>query len=158
MVNQNWWFTTLLTQKFKFCPPLTANINCNVLIVGGGLSGIVAAVAFLKKRLKVVKIEKNIIGGSSIGKSAGFLTPGSELELHQLVRRYGIEAAREIWNAPCRGIDRIVGAIKNRISSADFPNRIPFSRVLENRVPSQLSLKWNVETSSDSQSRKLIIR
>jgi gamma-glutamylputrescine oxidase len=48
-----------------------------------------------------VLIEKNIVGGSSSGRSAGFLTPDSELELHQLVRRYGTKAAAEIWDAPC---------------------------------------------------------
>lgn len=60
----------------------------------------------------MVLIEKNIVAGSSAGRSAGFLTPDSELELHQIVRRYGIDAAREIWEMPCRGIDRIVQAIK----------------------------------------------
>ena len=61
----------------------------------------------------MVLIEKNIVGGSSSGRSAGFLTPDSELELHQLVRRYGAKAAAEIWEAPFRGIERIVDAIKN---------------------------------------------
>ena len=83
-----------------------------MLIVGGGFSGVSAAAEFLKKGYKVVLIEKNILGGSSSGRSAGFLTPDSELELHQLVRRYGPEAAKEIWDAPCRGIERIVGGIK----------------------------------------------
>ena len=46
------------------------------------------------------------------GRSAGFLTPDSELELHQLVRRYGIDAAKDIWDMPCRGIDRLVENIK----------------------------------------------
>ena len=44
--------------------------------------------------MSVVLIDKNIIGGSSSGRSAGLLTPDSELELHQLVRRYGIEGRR----------------------------------------------------------------
>ena len=57
-------------------------------------------------------IEKNIVGGSSSGRSAGFLTPDSELELHQLVRRYGVKAAAEIWEAPLPGIERIVATIK----------------------------------------------
>ena len=111
MVNQNWWYTTLLTSQFKYCPPLNKDIKCDVLIVGGGLAGISAAAEFLNKGLSIVMIEKNIVGGGSTGKSAGFLTPDSELELHQLVRRYGIAAARDIWAAPCRGIDRIVNAI-----------------------------------------------
>ena len=108
MVNQNWWITTLMINAHKYCPPLTKDIKCDVLIVGGGFSGISAAAEFLRKGLSVVLIEKNIVGGSSSGRSAGFLTPDSELELHQLVRRYGTKAAAEIWEAPCRGIERIV--------------------------------------------------
>jgi len=112
MVNQNWWFTTLMVNAYKHCPPLTKDIKCDVLIVGAGFSGVSAAAEFLKKGLSVVLIDKNIIGGSSSGRSAGMLTPDSELELHQLVRRYGVKAAGEIWEAPCRGIERIVQTIQ----------------------------------------------
>ncbi len=112
MINQNWWFTTLLIKQFQYCPPLDKSIKCDVLIVGGGMTGISAAAELMRKGLSVVMIEKNIIGGSSTGRSAGFLTPDSELELHQLVRRYGIEAAKEIWEMPCWGIDRLVENIK----------------------------------------------
>src|SRR4249920_1866714 len=100
-----------MVHPYKYCPPLTKDIQCDVLIVGGGFSGVAAAAEFLRKGLSVVVIEKNIIGGSSSGRSAGFLTPDSELELHQLVRRYGTKAAAEIWKAPCQGIDRIVNTI-----------------------------------------------
>jgi glycine/D-amino acid oxidase-like deaminating enzyme len=112
MINQNWWFTTLFWKQHQHCPPLNKAIKCDVLIVGGGFSGMSAAAEFLGQGLSVVLIEKNIVGGSSAGRSAGFLTPDSELELPQLVRRYGTDAAREIWEMPCRGIDRIVQAIK----------------------------------------------
>jgi len=112
MINQDWWFTTLLAKQFKYCPPLTSDITCDVLIIGGGFSGVSAAAEFLRRGHKVVLLEKNILGGSSSGRSAGFLTPDSELELNQLVRRYGAQAAREIWDAPVRGIERIVGVIK----------------------------------------------
>src|SRR6187399_1594170 len=112
MINQDWWFTTLLVNRHTYCPPLTRDIECDVLIVGGGFSGISAAAEFLRKGLRVVLIEKNIVGGSSSGRSAGFLTPDSELELHQLVRRYGTKAAAEIWDAPVSGIENIVDVVK----------------------------------------------
>jgi heterodisulfide reductase subunit A-like polyferredoxin len=32
-------------KQFKYCPPLDKDITCNVLFVGGGVSGISAAVA-----------------------------------------------------------------------------------------------------------------
>ena len=40
LVHQNWWFTTLLIKQFKYCPPLSKSLKCDVLIVGGGVSGI----------------------------------------------------------------------------------------------------------------------
>ena len=80
MINQDWWFTTLLVKQFKYCPPLNQDIRCDVLIVGGGFAGVSAAAEFVKKGHKVVLLEKNILGGSSSGRSAGFLTPDSELE------------------------------------------------------------------------------
>ena len=61
MIIQNWWFTTLLEHKYKVCPPLQKDIECDVLIIGGGMSGISAAAAFINKGLNVVVIEKNII-------------------------------------------------------------------------------------------------
>jgi len=112
LVNQNWWFTTLLVSQHKHCPPLTRDIKCDVVIVGGGFAGVCAAAQFLRKGLKVVLIDKNIVGGSSSGRSAGFLTPDSELELHQLCRRYGNQAAREIWDAPCSAIEGLVRNIE----------------------------------------------
>jgi gamma-glutamylputrescine oxidase len=112
LVNQNWWITTLLVNEHRHCPPLTRDIQCDVAIVGGGFAGVAAAIEFLKSGHKVVLLDKNIIGGSSSGRSAGFLTPDSELELHQLVRRYGVKAAGEIWQAPLRGIERLVASIQ----------------------------------------------
>jgi hypothetical protein len=40
LVHQNWRFTTLLIKQFKYCPPLSKSLKCDVLIVGGGVSGI----------------------------------------------------------------------------------------------------------------------
>ncbi len=108
MILQNWWLTTLLGIDYPITKPLNKNIHVDVLIIGGGMCGISAANAFIGSGLKVVLVEKNILGGSSTGKSAGFLTPDSELELSQLIRRFGVEGAKEIWEVPCRGINKIV--------------------------------------------------
>ncbi len=108
MILQNWWYTTLLNQEYPKIKPLNSELKADVLIVGGGMTGISAACALMNKGVKVVLIEKNILGGSSTGASAGFLTPDSELELSQLERRYGIEGAKTIWNVPVQGIQLIV--------------------------------------------------
>jgi len=120
MIVQNWWITTLLKHEYKLCAPLTKNIECDVLVIGGGMSGVSAAAGFISKGLKVVLLEKNILGGSSSGRSAGFLTPDSELELSQLVRRYGLKKAKEIWEIPTTGISKIKNNIEQYHIDCDF--------------------------------------
>ena len=81
-------------------------------MVGGGAAGLAVAARLAGTGKKVVLLEGNICGGSSTGKSAGFLTPDSELELSQLVRRFGKQGARDLWDVPVRGIERMLELIK----------------------------------------------
>jgi gamma-glutamylputrescine oxidase len=69
---------------------------------------------------KVVLLERNICGGSSTGKSAGFLTPDSELELEQLIRRFGPAGARDLWEVPLRGIDTMLSLISSSGTECDL--------------------------------------
>src|SRR5665213_2024211 len=112
MILQNWWYTTLLPHRYPEITSLTSDIHADVLIVGGGMTGLSAAAAFIGKGLKVVLIERNILGGSSTGRSAGFLTPDSELELSQLERRFGVDGAKQIWNVPVQGTQLILDRVK----------------------------------------------
>jgi gamma-glutamylputrescine oxidase len=112
LLLQNWWFTTLIGIKDPIRPPLRDRIKADVLVVGGGAAGLAAALRFVGSGKKVVLLERNICGGSSTGKSAGFLTPDSELELSQLVRRFGREGAKELWDVPVRGIERMLSVIR----------------------------------------------
>ena len=82
------------------------------MVVGGGAAGLAAAARFAGTGKRVVLLEGNICGGSSTGKSGGFLTPDSELELSQLVRRFGVQGARDLWDVPVRGIERMLELIK----------------------------------------------
>ncbi len=120
MLLQNWWYTSLLSKPYEKINPLAEHLHCDVLIVGGGMSGVSAAHAFVGKGLKVVLLEKNILGGSSTGKSAGFLTPDSELELSQLIRRFGVNGAKEIWEVPVRGISYIKRNVEQYGLDCDF--------------------------------------
>lgn len=116
MILQNWWFTTLLGIKEPIRQPLRGHIKTDVLIVGAGVAGLSAALYLIGSGKKVVLVDKNICGGSSTGKSAGFLTPDSELELSQLLRKYGINGARDLWGVAAKGVEIMVDNIqKHRI-------------------------------------------
>ena len=112
MILQDWWFTTLLGVSQPIREPMRGQLKTDVLIVGAGAAGLAAALRFIGSGKKVVLIDKNICGGSSTGKSAGFLTPDSELELSQLLRRYGANGAKDLWEVASKGVDIMVDNIK----------------------------------------------
>lgn len=112
MILQNWWFTSLLPHTYPPIRPLTQEIQVDIAILGGGMTGVSAAATLMNRGLRVALIERNVLGGSSTGRSAGFLTPDSELELSQLERRFGIEGAKAIWRVPVRGVELIVDRVK----------------------------------------------
>ena len=120
MILQNWWFTTLLGIDSPLQAPLTKDIKADIVIVGAGVAGLAAAYYFRNKGLQVVILEKNICGGSSSGKSAGFLTPDSELELSQLIRRFGPRGAKDLWNVPLKGIEIMKTAVQEHQIQCDF--------------------------------------
>lgn len=111
MILQNWWYTTLLGTAEGMRPPLVGKTRADVVVVGAGAAGLAAALALAEAGRDVVLLERNICGGSSTGKSAGFLTPDSELELAQLVRRFGPDGARDLWDGAVRGVGLMVDAV-----------------------------------------------
>lgn len=120
MKLQNWWFTTLMNINDPIKEPLKNDITADVVIVGGGAAGLSAAYSLMTKGLKVVLLEKNICGGNTSGKSAGFLTPDSELELSQLIRRFGNKGAADLWHVATRGVEMMVERINHHKIPCDL--------------------------------------
>lgn len=112
MRRENWWNKTLTDAQRESLPHLKEQISCDVLIVGGGMAGLHAAQRLIDKGRGVVVIEKGTCGSGSTGKSAGFLSPYSDMELYQLARRHGDEHAKMMWQAASEGIQRIVNNIE----------------------------------------------
>ncbi len=120
MKLQNWWFTTLLGSDEPIQAPLANHVEADIVIVGAGAAGLSAAYSLMDKGLKVVVLEKNICGGNTSGKSAGFLTPDSELELSQLIRRFGITGAADLWKVATTGVKMMADRIVKHEIACDF--------------------------------------
>jgi gamma-glutamylputrescine oxidase len=104
----------------QFQPPLKRDVKTDILIVGGGAAGLAAALRVMDSGLDVTLIDRSICGGSSTGKSAGFLTPDSELELSQILRRFGPKGARDLWECAQWGVNRMVNMIRDHAIEADL--------------------------------------
>lgn len=120
MIYENWLHTDLLNTKTDFCLPLKGKISCDVAVIGGGFAGLHAALCLVESGRDVVVLERSICGGSSSGKSGGFLTPATESDLSQLIGLFGIDEAKRIYSIPIQGINLITSTIKKYNINCDL--------------------------------------
>src|SRR3989344_7528857 len=110
MILKNWWEKDL--KDNVICPKLSKHIKTDYLVVGGGIAGLHAALYLKNQGKKVVLLEKSYCGGSSSGKSSGFLTPSSELGLSEMINRYGLKDAKIVWEIPVLGVEEMANNVR----------------------------------------------
>ncbi len=126
MIYENWMRTHSLNIKTVVCPPLDGNIKTECLVIGGGFAGLHAALRLVEAGKEVVLLEKSVCGGSSSGQSAGFLTPESEEDMRQIVKRYGEKKGKLIYKIPLTGMQMIVGNAKKYGFNCDLRKQDSF--------------------------------
>jgi glycine/D-amino acid oxidase-like deaminating enzyme len=74
-------------------PPLATSERCEVAIIGGGVTGLSAALELAERGLDVRLLEAGHIGWGASGRNGGFACIGSHKLSHDtMIRRYGLEA------------------------------------------------------------------
>jgi len=64
--------------------PLAGDLDCDVCVVGGGLTGLTAALELAERGFDVVLLEANRIGWGASGRSGGQLIFGYACEMSKL--------------------------------------------------------------------------
>ncbi|MFS0577194.1 FAD-dependent oxidoreductase [Sporosarcina sp. 179-K 3D1 HS] len=86
-------------------PPLGNDIECDVCIIGGGLSGIANAYFLAKAGKNVVLLEKDSILQGATGHSTGKLTVQHDFVYSNLLKKFGKENARTYYNVNKAAVD-----------------------------------------------------
>jgi glycine/D-amino acid oxidase-like deaminating enzyme len=86
--------------------------SADTVVVGGGMAGLMCALRLAQAGQSVVLLERHLCGGGATGRSSGFVTPDSELELNQLVARWGAVAAKRLWELVTSGVESIRAAVE----------------------------------------------
>lgn len=116
MHNTVYWYNKLITDT----EPLVHDMHVDVVIVGGGMSGLSAAQACAQRGLKVALLEKSFCGSGATGKSSGFITPDSEFSFADLVRIHGAPNAQKLWHFVQTGVEIIRSTIKQHAIACEY--------------------------------------
>jgi len=79
-------------------PRLSGDIRCDVCVVGGGYTGLSAALHLANAGAKVTLIEAREIGFAASGRNGGQIHPGHRKDQRELERWLGRQHARDLWS------------------------------------------------------------
>jgi len=117
MKSMSCWLDTPNLPKF---PSLTRDLHVDVVVVGGGITGITAAYLFKKSGYKVALVERQRCGHVDSGQTTAHLTCVTDKRLHELVSDFGKESAKAVWEAGFAAIDQMAAIITNEKLKCDF--------------------------------------
>lgn len=93
-------------------PELTDDVEADIAVVGGGVTGLNTAHKLKKAGFKVVVLEKHTLASGTTGGTTGKVTSQHGLKYADLRRRFGEKTARLYGQANERAIDEIEQIIK----------------------------------------------
>lgn len=101
-------------------PELSENIEVDVAVVGGGITGLTAAYLLKQRGLSVAVLEKYTVGGGTTGRTTGKVTSQHNLNYHDLAKRLGTRTARTYGEANQAAIEQIEAIIDSENLDCDW--------------------------------------
>ncbi|MFT3883302.1 MAG: FAD-dependent oxidoreductase [Gemmatales bacterium] len=96
-----------LREKLAEFPPLQKNAHFDVLVIGGGNTGISTAYVMKEAGLRVGLIEKDRCGSVNTGHTSAHLTCITDLRLSKLLHKLGKDHAQAVMDAGVLAIDTV---------------------------------------------------
>ncbi len=110
--HESLWTATSEGARFD---PLDAELTADVAVLGGGITGVTAALLLQEAGLDVVLLEADRIGSGVTGHTTAKLTSLHGLSYAKLIRDSGEDVARAYWEANEAGIE-IVRRLAERLA------------------------------------------
>ncbi len=105
-------------------PALSEDIDVDVLIVGGGLTGITTAYLMSLEGIRVALIERDRLASADTARTTAHLTYVTDERLFRLAEKFGREGAAACWKAGKVAIDTIEEICRATAADAQFV-RVP---------------------------------
>ena len=109
MVNKSIWINK---ESNEIEEALKDNIECDILIIGGGIAGLSCAYYLRDSNKKIVLIDKDKIGYGATSKNTGKLDYMQGLVYHKIENNYNSEVAHLYYESQKEAISEVVKIIK----------------------------------------------
>ena len=93
------WVAEFAKSGLRSYPRQRGNLDTDVVVVGGGLTGCATAYAFAAAGIKVALVEGERVARGSSGSSAGWITDDPGVGLVEVEKALGVRAGRRGWQA-----------------------------------------------------------
>jgi glycine/D-amino acid oxidase-like deaminating enzyme len=124
--------------------PLRQEMSCDVAIIGGGFTGLTAAIELAERGVEVCLLEAGGIGWGASGRNGGFACIGShKLSYATMIKTFGLDAAKAFYRTMKDSVDLVADNAsrhsidiwkhgKGEITLAHLPNRLEEFREEQN--------------------------
>ncbi|MGL5839044.1 MAG: NAD(P)/FAD-dependent oxidoreductase [Sphingorhabdus sp.] len=113
-LNNSYYRAT--ANMWEMQPSLAGDEHYDVAVIGGGFTGLSAALACAEKGLKVALFEAKTIGFGASGRNGGQLIPGLRWSMREIDEEFGREKSQAIFDLAYGAVARV----KDRIAKHDI--------------------------------------
>ena len=94
--------------------------RADVVVVGGGFTGLSAALSLARKGAQVVLLEAERVGGAASGRNGGHVNNGFAQDYGAMCARLGTERANKLYRAFDAGVDTVERIVREENIDCDF--------------------------------------
>lgn len=123
--------------------PIAESRHFDVVIVGGGITGLTAGLILAKEGKSVCILERDRLGFGDTGNTTAHITYVTDPDLTTLAKTFGMEGAGLAWQAGAIAIDAIESIVEEQQIDCEW-----------RRVPAYRHLPVNSKDESDTDLRK----
>ena len=113
---------------------LTSDIDVDICIIGGGLTGISSAINLSKKGYSVILCEARKIGWGASGRNGGQLGIGMRKDQFTIEKKLGLKHAKELWSLGLEAVEDVKNLIKENEIDCHLMNGVMSTACFEKDI------------------------
>jgi gamma-glutamylputrescine oxidase len=117
------WYAATADAPGPF-PAAQGDVSCDVCVIGGGFTGLSAALHLAERGYDVVLLEAQRVGFGASGRNGGQVGMGQRLDQDELEKMVGKDDARKLWDMASESVQLVRDMVAKHAPGAGFTDGI----------------------------------